>query len=371
MRASEFAAELLNDSRLQQSVRELSFLAFEHADNRDGHEPTIGWPKLLLAASVFANSVELTAKDIALRIATGALIVSTSDVVKQASYHILAMLGNERTGELAVQRRMIVRDVTAGGIFTQMARERLRSEKILFSRGRIIVGNSFQYTFWDAVNSDAKFVTVSAPTSAGKSFISLEWLYDYLDRISVCNIVYIAPTRALVSEISREILNRSIITDSENVSVYTMPLREYFSDDSKNVFVLTQERTQILLREIPDDLTVDLVIVDEAHKISDSARGALLEEVVETIASRATLKKAIFLSPQIENPEDLVVGNNDRDSVKRVISDEVLVPQNLFYVNQVPLQSREFTINFMHDLIGGEFKRNRCSGPTLLAVAYL
>ncbi|NKN02837.1 DEAD/DEAH box helicase [Rhizobium leguminosarum] len=278
-------------------------------------------------------------------------------MVKQASYHILAMLGNERTGELAVQRRMIVRDVTAGGIFTQMARERLRSENTLFSRGRIIVGNSFQYTFWDAVNSDAKFVTVSAPTSAGKSFISLEWLYDYLDRISVCNIVYIAPTRALVSEISREILNRSIITDSENVSVYTMPLREYFSDDAKNVFVLTQERTQILLREIPDDLTVDLVIVDEAHKISDSARGALLEEVVETIASRATLKKAIFLSPQIENPEDLVVGNNDRDSVKRVISDEVLVPQNLFYVNQVPLQSREFTINFMHDLIGGEFKR--------------
>lgn len=352
MLGSDFAIELLNDVRLRQSVRELSFVAFDRNLDQEEHIPIIGWPKLLLAASVFANSLELKAKEIALRIATGALIVSRSDAVKQASYHILSMLGNERTGQLAVRRALIGSETIAAGVFTQMSRERLRSEKSLFSRGNIIVGNTFQCSFWDVVSSKAKFVAVSAPTSAGKSFISLEWLFDYLDRFSECNIIYIAPTRALVSEISREIMHAPI----EGVSVYTMPLREYFSENTKNVFVLTQERTQILLRDFPKEKIVDLIVVDEAHKISDSARGALLEEVIETIASNETLKKAVFLSPQIENPEDLVVGTRENELIESVVSDDVLVPQNLFYVNQVPLQSREFKIDFMHDLIGGEFK---------------
>lgn len=87
------------------------------------------------------------------------------------------------------------------------------------------------------------------------------------------------------------------------------------------VFIFTQERLQWVLNEHPE-MFVDLVVVDEAHKIGDRARGILLEQVLQRISHDSTTR-FIFSSPMSENPDALYRVLSAEGKRKEIVSEIV------------------------------------------------
>lgn len=115
--------------------------------------------------------------------------------------------------------------------------------------------------------------------------------------------------------------------------VSVIPTLEESDDKKINVFVFTQERLQWLLNDY-HDFVPDLLFVDEAQKISDNARGIILENVINEITNRNKLVKMIFASPMSANPSKLLNYNiNDKIKVEEYIGEYTAVNQNLLWVH--------------------------------------
>ncbi|WP_139385686.1 DEAD/DEAH box helicase, partial [Salmonella enterica] len=61
--------------------------------------------------------------------------------------------------------------------------------------------------FWDSAQQN-EWISVSAPTSVGKSFILESWVEDYIFKRDKSLIVYLVPTRALISEVFESVVTR-------------------------------------------------------------------------------------------------------------------------------------------------------------------
>ncbi|PYV66337.1 MAG: hypothetical protein DMG96_42700 [Acidobacteria bacterium] len=96
------------------------------------------------------------------------------------------------------------------------------------------------------------YVSVSAPTSAGKSFtLELEILRQLRSSAQFC-VVYLVPTRALVRQVTFDLIQ--ILRDGElrDVQVLSVPsVPEPTSRNRRLIYVLTQERFATLLISEP------------------------------------------------------------------------------------------------------------------------
>ncbi|HWO16632.1 MAG TPA: DEAD/DEAH box helicase [Solirubrobacterales bacterium] len=123
---------------------------------------------------------------------------------------------------------------------------------------------------------------LAAPTGTGKSFLSRLVILNALIANGGARVLYLVPTRALVSQVAVD-LRESLEEVGINVTSVTPQLAaldagEQESIDAAQVLVLTPEKADMLLRIGASFLAeVSLVIVDEAHHLEDGTRGALLE----------------------------------------------------------------------------------------------
>src|SRR4051812_16091983 len=97
--------------------------------------------------------------------------------------------------------------------------------------------------------------------------------------------VYLAPTRALVSEIESNLI--LLIGKAADMEISSLPLREKYdaakAGGSKIILVFTQERLHLLANALDGATSIDLLIVDEAHKIGDNQRGVILQDAIERV----------------------------------------------------------------------------------------
>ena len=76
---------------------------------------------------------------------------------------------------------------------------------------------------------------------------------------------------------------------------------------TKRVFVLTQERfSTLLIDDVALKLTIDAIIVDEAHEIGERERGVTLERVLDVATTRFPDARLFFSSPLRSDPEFLL-----------------------------------------------------------------
>ncbi|WP_340671419.1 DEAD/DEAH box helicase [Bradyrhizobium ottawaense] len=182
------------------------------------------------------------------------------------------------------------------------------------------------------------WLSASAPTASGKTFLVLQWLIDQLSAGDTRVAVYLAPTRVLVSEIETTL--QGLLGKTKRIEVSSLPLRDKYeaarAGGAQVILVSTQERLHLLANVLGDAFSIDLLIVDEAHKIEDSQRGVILQDAVER-ASRANSKlKVVFISPATQNPEALLTDAPDGVQTVAVDSDAPTVLQNLIVANQTP-----------------------------------
>ena len=152
-------------------------------------------------------------------------------------------------------------------------------------------------------------VSVSAPTSAGKSFaLSLDVVRRFGDGKPL-NVVYLVPTRALIRQVMYETISKLNDHGFSDVPVLCVPQWLPLAESPKGaVYVLTQERLYTLLYAPPSDTAnrIDVLIVDEAQEISDGGRGLVLETVIDRSLRRNPSAAVFFSSPLRSNPNYLL-----------------------------------------------------------------
>jgi len=206
------------------------------------------------------------------------------------------------------------------------------------SENRVLIKNNsplltdFQKIFFDVLTKE-HFYSISAPTSAGKSFVFTLSITQRLLKNPSEKIVLIVPTRALIRELSDKII-KSLKEYQlvNNVNVRTVPIIEDDIDNKGVVYVLTQERLNTLLNE--ENIYLDTVFVDEAQEIQNN-RGVVLQNTLELLLKRFSNINIFFASPLIENPNyfnELLELNHHKNYFVEEVSP---VGQNIIFLSSV------------------------------------
>jgi hypothetical protein len=173
------------------------------------------------------------------------------------------------------------------------------SEKILLT--------SFQKEVWSKLNK-VKLLGISAPTSAGKSFIillkSIEML---LSKKGI--VVYIVPTLSLVSQVVADYhkeLKKYKLDDYEIVTTYNPN-----SESDKRIYVLTQERALSALGHVANPFkNIRMLIVDEIQNIervanSDDQRAKTLYDALIEFRYNCSIDLTIISGPRVNGLKEL------------------------------------------------------------------
>jgi superfamily II DNA/RNA helicase len=315
----------------------------------DAPATPIDWRRLLLAGSILARSNRRQYQEAALRIATGAVTLPNSDAVKDAGAVLLDKLSNFRAIALARERNLLAVDLDGrlGMALRIEAQRRQMDQAILVeSSGQWLQVNDFQQRFWKDA-ADHHWLSASAPTASGKTFLVLQWLIDQMRSEKARVAVYLAPTRALVSEIESNLL--ALLGDDSGVEVSSLPLRGTYdaarADGARLILVFTQERLHLLANALRDALAIDLLVVDEAHKIGDNQRGVILQNAIERAGRANPALKLVFISPATQNPEELLADAPEGVAVATIDSDAPTVLQNLIVAEQVPRRPKLWNLS--------------------------
>ena len=183
----------------------------------EDEQTSFDWPRLLFAGSILARSDQRSYQDAALRIATAAIMLSDSDAIKDSGAVLLGKLSNFRAVTLATERGLLTTDIEGRlGMSLRIEAQRREMDQAILveSSGRWIQVNDFQQRFWSQADN-YQWLSASAPTASGKTFLVLQWLIDQMRSGEMQVAVYLAPTRALVSEIESN-LNALLGTGSGN-----------------------------------------------------------------------------------------------------------------------------------------------------------
>ncbi|MBV8273389.1 MAG: DEAD/DEAH box helicase, partial [Cupriavidus sp.] len=194
-----------------------------------------------------------------------------------------------------------------------------------------VVLTDFQADIWFGLH-EHQFLNVSAPTSAGKSFLMQTYLQKEIARAGgTTTVAYVVPSRALLYEV-QSALTTALSAFGDRIVVTGVPLVDAeFHAGKSLVFVVTQERLQTILNE--SSLTFDLVIVDEAQQLADGERGILLQGCLEMVLDRSPLARLLFITPSSKDAQTVapLLGLSSIVTLKGSVRP---VRQNLLYVRR-------------------------------------
>jgi len=138
-----------------------------------------------------------------------------------------------------------------------------------------------------------KEISITAPTSYGKSELIIEHIKSNLER----KIAIIVPSKSLLNQTYKNLRNN--FNDSK--IIYH---DEMYNFERKFIAILTQERALRMLEN--DGLAFDLIYIDEAHNILNrDTRNILLTRLLRINRLRNPENKIIYLSPLIDDSKKL------------------------------------------------------------------
>jgi hypothetical protein len=252
---------------------------------------------LLNAASQLAMSDGHVERTIAYEIATrgAALMGLQYPGFVRAAELVLARLGNF-PGRALLHERFVA---SANQTLLLQLEMRMREieNTVKDAGGRKWSLTDFQFESLELFSAH-KSVSLSAPTSAGKSFLLLLEVMRKLRDHQPAGIAYIVPTRALIRQVVIDLRESLVNSELPFPIIRSMP-RIITEAEAPNgvVYVLTQERLLSLLNSDEGTPWLTALIVDEAQEIGSGARGVLLHTAIESCLVRFPKVEVIFASP--------------------------------------------------------------------------
>ena len=160
---------------------------------------------------------------------------------------------------------------------------------------------------------------LTLPTSSGKTLLAefriLQALNQFRDDGG--KVVYVAPTRALVNQLTSRLrrdmdpLDIKVEKMSGAIDVNTFEENVLQGNDF-DVLVTTPEKMNLLIRHPDGKLAKDIVltIIDEAHNISDENRGLNMEMLVSNIRTDCQKSTLLLMTPFIPNHQEVATWLN-------------------------------------------------------------
>lgn len=260
---------------------------------------------------------------------------------------IFSRIGNFPGRTLLHDRHLDSADVSISPSLKLECVAREAENTVYMDDERSILLTDFQYKFLSSLDNEDS-LSVSAPTSAGKSFVLNLDLVRKIKADFGKSIVYVVPTRALISEVSHRIRTTLRHEGLNEVIVRTAPF-PVPKDKIKEavVYVFTQERLMSFINSQDGEPFISSLIVDEAHEIQNGKRGIVLQSAIDIVLSRFGTVKVLFASPLIKNPA-YFLSLFGRTSNGRYFVEQVSpVSQNLILVSEVKLQPKKLEISLL------------------------
>lgn len=291
---------------------------------------------LLESANIFAQSSNEVYQNIALRIAQFVIEFVDNTIFKQVACMILDLLVNNQSIKLAMDTDKISTNVKYSYPLKFSLDSLSRDNEYSFNvfDEEPVLCNKFQKEFIDSIEKNINgtkiinnVVSISAPTSAGKSFIVQKWIKYNLELFNQnkINTAIIVPTRALINQFEQD-LKKEFIKAKDKISIISMPFaKSALTNRHKTIYIFTQERMNIFLSR-NKSVQFKAVFVDESHKIGDNERGVLLQNVVDEIIKRNSNTKVVFAGPFVKNPEDVYI------NATKIKSSIQTVDRNYFHI---------------------------------------
>ena len=167
----------------------------------------------------------------------------------------------------------------------------------------------------EAINNELldpakKTIVLEMPTSSGKTLMAEFSILNSLVLNPGSKVLYIAPTRSLVSQISiklRAMFNAVNYTVESATPAFEIdPTEDKMLEGKIDILVSTPEKIDLLFKtKHPVVQNVSLVVIDEAHNISDEKRGGKLEFLLGNISRESKDTRFLLLSPFIPNAKEL------------------------------------------------------------------
>jgi len=161
------------------------------------------------------------------------------------------------------------------------------------------------------LDSSRMAIVLQMPTSSGKTLLAEFSIIQTFDAFrDAARAVYLVPTRALATQV-----RRTLTEDLHPLNIKVATIGSAFEEDpyelqllseSDGVIVCTPEKLDLLLRAHPEWFaSLRLVVVDEAHLIQDSRRGAHLELLLANLRREQPNARLLLLTPFMDNAEEI------------------------------------------------------------------
>ncbi|TGK03782.1 DEAD/DEAH box helicase [Leptospira semungkisensis] len=208
----------------------------------------------------------------------------------------------------------------------------------------------FQKNIWNKLD-ESKLLGISAPTSAGKSFIlALKAISLLKERDG--SIIYVVPTLSLVSQVSldfRKLLNQFNMKDYRIQNTYLGD-----SESDKLIYVFTQEKAiGAFSRDSNPFKNVRMLIVDEIQNVErieseDDSRSKILYDLLQEFRNTSSLDHIVISGPRIDNID--LVGSNlfGRKSAKENTRNSPVA--NFTYA--IKTHRKKYYLNMYSELLG-------------------
>lgn len=159
----------------------------------------------------------------------------------------------------------------------------------------------------------SRAVVIDMPTSGGKTQLAQFRMLQALNQFADDGgwIAYVAPTRALVSQITRRLrsdfgplgIKVEQLTGAIEVDAFEDALLG--EQEAFQVLVATPEKLQLVMRNKKVQRPLALLVMDEAHNIEDNERGLSIELLLATINQEASRANFLLLMPFVPNANEL------------------------------------------------------------------
>jgi hypothetical protein len=198
---------------------------------------------------------------------------------------------------------------TTGSVFDKYTLTLQQSRNEVSVGKKFFLLTSFQKQLWDAIDSQ-QLLGISAPTSAGKSFVILiktveKMLHGPLD------IIYIVPTLSLLNQVTQD-YNNMLIQAGVHDYLITNNLAIGESNAAHTVYVWTQEKAISALssEEFKGMPNKTILVVDEIQNIErisedTDIRSKVLFDTLQELRHSTNVDQVIISGPRITHISEL------------------------------------------------------------------
>lgn len=285
---------------------------------------------LIKYAMILSNSNKVSNKNRILKIATIIPQISTKEeyilscrilLSKLKNYPMISILDNNSNNNCNLNVFLQLKDI--------YQRE---NNTIYIDNENTALMSDAQFNIYQ-IYENYRNLSISAPTSMGKSYLFVRLMIKELIKTKKC-IVYVVPTRALINEVVWDVRKCLNAIENHNFFITSSSDTSNIPEGSVGIFVLTQERLYQLCNS--KDLNIGTIIIDEAQSIMDSKRGILLEYSVRYAKHIWCNVRIIFISPFVENPEVLLEKFSANENSKSYNERQITVRKNIIKLKKAP-----------------------------------